>query len=159
MKLQKSRASHVEVDLKSRRMFLKSVGGLSVALPFLPSLLTVFSERALASTEIPLRYVQLFTPLGGLQHKNWLGTNLPTNPFQLYPGKTARIGNLPSLAGANGISTILNSSFRNLFPYMNLIAGIDGTSYWGTSQRPYSRWILPKRYKFSARLRSNNFKR
>ena len=131
MKLQKSRTSHVEVDLKSRRMFLNSVGGLSVALPFLPSLLTVFSERALASTAVPLRYVQLFTPLGGLQHKNWLGTNLPTNPFQLYPGKTARIGNLSSLAGSNGISTVLNSSFQNLFPLMNLIAGVDSTSYWG----------------------------
>ncbi len=131
MKLKESRATHVEVDLKSRRMFLKSVGGLTVALPFLPSLLTVFAERALAATDTPLRYVQLFTPLGGLQHKNWLGTNLPTTPFQLYPGQTARMGNIAAMAGSNGISTVLNSSFQNLFPYMNLIAGVDGSNYWG----------------------------
>ena len=131
MKTRYSRASQVLVDSKSRRMFLKSAGGFTLAIPFLPSLLTAYSEKALADSGPPLRYVQLFTGLGGLQHKNWLGTQLPANIFELYPGQNARKDLLANLITSNGLSTVLDSNFRNLFPYMNLIAGLDSSIYWG----------------------------
>lgn len=131
MKLKNSNSSPVHVDFKSRRMFLKSSTGLSLAIPFLPSLLTCYGENAIASVPPPLRYVGVMTPIGGLQNKNWFGTQLPSTPFELYPGQNARVNSLTSLATANGISPVLNSSFNNLWPSMNLIAGVDQPIYLG----------------------------
>lgn len=121
----------VKVDPRSRRLFLKSAGGLTLALPLLPSLLTAFTEKTMAADAAALRYVQIFTPFGGLQRKNWLGPQLPQNPFELYPGHQARGAALSSLIGSNGLSPVLNSSFQKLFPYMNLIHGADQPYYFG----------------------------
>ena len=115
----------VHLDPKSRRMFLKSAGGLTLALPLLPSLLTTASETALAATEAPLRYVGIVNHLGGLQNKNWFGTNLPTSPFDMYPGRVGKLGSLASLAGPGGLSPVLDASFNSLLPYSNIVAGVD----------------------------------
>lgn len=106
-------------------MFLKSTAGLTLSIPFLPSLLTAYSEKAYAAAAPPLRYVHLQTPHGGLQHKNWFGPNLPSNPLQLYSNHTARISSLTALAGSGGLSRTISSAFNDLLPYSNLIVGAD----------------------------------
>ena len=123
---------NVSLNPNSRRMFLRSAGGLALAIPFLPSLASlVLSEKAMAEQVNAIRYVGVRTALGGLQHKNWAGPNLPTQNFELYPGRNARRGLISSLAGADGISPIFNANFQSLFPYMNLILGADNPSYLG----------------------------
>lgn len=130
MKVRNSKINNlIEVDLKSRRMFLKSAGGLSLAIPFMPALL--FSDKALAAVTPPLRYVQLFTPHGGLMNKNWYGSNLPTTNYALYANQNARVNALSSLVSGSGLSPTLGTSFNNLWPSINLIAGADQPVYFG----------------------------
>jgi len=130
MRHRKSRTNHlVHVDQKSRRMFLKSAGGLTLAIPFMPSLL--FSEKAMAATSLPLRYVQLFTPHGGLLNKNWFGSNLPSTNYPLYASHNGRVDSLSGLVTASGLSPVLGSSFNNLWPMINIIAGADQPVYMG----------------------------
>lgn len=132
--MKKSLPKNVLLNPNSRRMFLRSAGGLTLSLPFLPSLATlVLSEKALSDQVNPIRYVGVRTPHGGLQYKNWVGPNLPTQNFELYPGQNARLGLISSLKGADGLSPIFNSSFQNMFPYMNIILGADVPSYLGHS--------------------------
>lgn len=115
----------------SRRMFLKSAGGLTLALPFLPSLLTSFAEKADAANSKPQRHVTFFTAFGGLQHKNWGGTNLPQTPFQLYSSQSARMNSISSLLQGGQLSPVINSNYQNLWPSMNLIMGNDQPYYIG----------------------------
>ncbi|RYZ75515.1 MAG: DUF1552 domain-containing protein, partial [Proteobacteria bacterium] len=131
MKLRSHAQRNVQVDPKSRRMFLKSAAGLSLALPMMPSLLTIGSEKAQAAAPKPMRYVNIFTVIGGLQHKNWFGTNLPTTPFNLYSGHQARIGQIAGLLSGNALSPVLNSNYQNLWPLSNIIAGVDQAYYFG----------------------------
>ena len=125
IKTRLNKPAQLHIDQKSRRMFLKSAGGLSLALPMLPSLLTLGSEKALAATDPPLRFVSFINDLGGLQYKNWYGTNLPTTAFETYPGRQGRVGDLSSLVGPNGLSPVIDSNYNSLFPYMNIVAGVD----------------------------------
>lgn len=131
MKLRSQVPAALHADQQSRRMFLKSSAGLTLAIPFLPSLLTAYSEKAFADSTPPLRYVHLLTPNGGLQHKNWFGSNLPTTPLQLYSDHTARVGQLSSLAASGGLSRTFTSTFNDLLPYSNVIAGADQPYYFG----------------------------
>jgi hypothetical protein len=131
MKLRGSAPKTLQANAQSRRMFLKSAGGLTLSIPFLSSMLTPFSEKAMAATDAPLRYVSLFSAFGGLQHKNWFGTQLPTNPFQLYPGHTGRQSPIANLISNGALSPVLNSNFQNLWPYANVIAGADQPYYFG----------------------------
>lgn len=131
MKLKQSAPKSVQAHSASRRMFLKSAGGLTLSIPLMSSLLTPFSERALAAQSTPLRYVSLFSAFGGLQHRNWLGTNLPQTPFQLYSGHTGRIAPLSSLVSNGALSSVLTSNYQNLWGSTNLIAGVDQPYYFG----------------------------
>lgn len=113
-------------------MFLKSASGAALSIPFLPSMLTAFSEKAMASTPSALRYVHMFSPHGGLAHKNWAGTNLPTTSFNLYANQTARMDSIATLAGAGDLSPVLTkAAFGNLWSSMNLILGNDQPYYVG----------------------------
>ncbi len=131
MKIRKDQKA-VEVNLKSRRMFLKSASGLTLAIPLLPSILTLTAEKALAQVAVvPQRYVGIVNPFGGLQNKNWFGTNLPTTSLPLYTGHNGKIGQISSLVGINGLSPVLDSSFQNLWSYSNVIVGADQPHYFG----------------------------
>ena len=131
MDLRKKTPKVLSLDPRSRRMFLKSAGGLALAMPLLPSLLTASSEKALALSAKPLRYVNFMTGMGGLAHRNWFGTTLPTTPYNLYSGHTARIDPIAGLLRGGQLSPVLNTNYANLFPYMNVIAGADQPFYYG----------------------------
>lgn len=131
MKIRKDQKA-VEVNLKSRRMFLKSASGLTLSIPLLPSMLTLAAEKAVAQVaNPPQRYVGIVNPFGGLQDRNWLGANLPTTNLPLYPGHDGKIGQISSLIGANGLSPVLDASFQNLWSYSNVIVGADQPHYFG----------------------------
>ncbi len=129
MKLRSSASKHVSLNSQSRRMFLRSAGGLALSLPFMPSLLSSGAAQAAASK--PLRYVTFFTSYGGLQHRNWGGTNLPQTPFQLYSNHTARVAPLSSLTQNGALSSVLGSNYQTLWGSMNLIMGSDQPYYIG----------------------------
>ncbi len=123
---------NVIINPNSRRMFLKSVGGLSLALPFLPSLASlVLSEKSMAAQINPIRFVSVRTNLGGLKHSSWVGPNLPTQSFELYPGQFGRKDLIANLAGPSGLSPVFDNSFASLYPYMNFILGADLPSVYG----------------------------
>lgn len=131
MKLRSKTPAHVHLNSHSRRMFLKSASGALLAMPLLPSLLTLGSEKALAATTKPLRYVNIFSVIGGLQHRSWLGTNLPQTAHQLYSGHQARVDPITNLLVNNALSPVLNSRFSSLWGHSNLIAGVDQAYYFG----------------------------
>jgi hypothetical protein len=151
MKLRKSLPNELQVDPTSRRMFLKTAGGATLAIPLLPTLLTSFSEKALAAGGTPQRYVSFLSGYGGLQHQNWGGTNLPQNPFNLYSGQVARQASIASLLQGNALSPVLDANYANLWSSANLIMGNDQPYYIGhnrgavlgcfTTSIPGQQWV------------------
>ncbi len=126
-----SKNKSVHLDPSSRRMFLKSAGGLTLSIPMMSSLLSTISEKAMADTVAPLRYVGVMTPHGGLQHKNWFGSNFQNTPFALASGRSVRVNSLLDMVGTNGLSPVFDSSFNNLWSKINIIAGLDQPVYFG----------------------------
>ena len=142
---------NVVVNPNSRRMFLKSAGGLTLALPFLPSLASlVLPEKLMAAQSNPIRYVSVRTHLGGLKHSSWVGPNLPTQSFELYPGQFARKDLISNLAGPSGLSPVFDNTFASLYPYMNFILGADLPSVYGHNSNAGSGAIANKIRNFAA---------
>ena len=127
----KKQNPNLVLSRNSRRMFLKSAGGFTLSIPMMSSLLTAISETALAASPAPMRYVGVLTPHGGLQHKNWFGSNFPSAPMSMGNGRNIRVNSLIDLVGPSGLSPVFDTSFNNLWSQMTLIAGLDQPVYFG----------------------------
>ncbi|MEJ7729679.1 MAG: DUF1552 domain-containing protein [Polyangiaceae bacterium] len=102
----------------SRRMMLRGLGGLALALPFLPS---IEGESRAAPPVFPKRFVYVSLSCGE-QPQNWW----PTHPFawkDLSGG--AREADLTEAAGTGGLNRVLGPKFDALLPKMIFTRGLD----------------------------------
>ncbi len=94
-----------------RRMFLRGLGGVALAIPFLPSM-----ARAASST--PVRYVQLVSRFGQWP-ENWYPAQEASEQIAAHVYRSA----LTAISGP--ISTVL-APFQGLHHKLTLIRGLDG---------------------------------
>jgi Protein of unknown function (DUF1552) len=131
------RRGHREAPIVARRQFLRA-GGLSVALPFLPSL---FPRRASGQTPVPeevLRYVALSPFWSGVRPDNFFPTDASaSNATPLLPGMTIHDGPLVYRPDGNNVSLspVLTASqtqlSRALLSKLTIMNGIDIPFYCG----------------------------
>ncbi len=123
----------------TRRQFLRGAGGVTLALPFLPSLLP---RNAAAQPAGPPRIV-LIAQVGGSYYGNFHGNPALPNSMSLYNDHGINWGPLAGIAASNNdpnsgrtkISPILNAPSTLLTPRllskMNVLRGIDVVSTTG----------------------------
>src|SRR5262245_32751366 len=119
-------------DKFSRRFFLRGAGGVTLALPILPSLLTASEARAQAATNRRC-YVHLNLLQGGPSGSNMYPADATLTDTLSYAGRNIRRGNLVG-AAANGttkVSEVLAAPSTVLTPAliskMNVLRGVDIT--------------------------------
>ncbi len=118
------------VFLKNRRQFLRGVGGVSLALPILPSLLRVSKVEAQAlGQQKYLAYMEL--PHGAVVQTAAYPADSVTTEMKTYAGFAIRRGALPTTS-ANGevrFSDVLRAQSTSLTPgligKMNVLRGVD----------------------------------
>ncbi|MBX7101121.1 MAG: DUF1552 domain-containing protein [Myxococcaceae bacterium] len=114
----------------SRRFFLKGMGGATLALPLLPSLLTP-SEAAAATAGAPKCFAGFLTHHGGLWASNMFPAASTLTDSLTAGGHTVKRGALAASV-ANGVATVtpvLKASSTKLTPAllakMNVLRGLD----------------------------------
>jgi hypothetical protein len=116
-------------DGASRRQFLKGVGGFTLAIPLLPSLLP--KEAFAQGMPNRKRFAQMCTNHGGLWHSNMFPAASMLTEQMAYKGRTARRGDLRLSAQGSrvGVSPIVSAPADRLTPAllakMNIVAGLD----------------------------------
>jgi hypothetical protein len=114
-------------DPLSRRFFLRGLGGFTLSIPFLPSLL----PRAHAQTaRAPLRYVQAVHDTGIYLHEFFpkeIYDPMTPVPEALDRGEDLHVRPLQEIFDREGgrLSAVLGPEFRALLPKMNMIRGLD----------------------------------
>jgi hypothetical protein len=117
-------------DPLTRRFFLKGIGGATLALPMLPSLLTPSEARA-QTAQNRKRYMHFFTEHGGLFGANVFPADSTLTAQQTYAGFPIRRGALaPTTAsGVTTLSPLLSASSSvltaGLVGKMNVLRGLD----------------------------------
>jgi hypothetical protein len=113
----------------SRRQLLRGVGGFTLALPFLPSLLR--PGRASAAVPQTRRFVQFCTQHGGIWGANMFPADATLTEQMAYAGRTVKRGAL-ALQTSNGtasLSRVLSAPSATFTPSlaakMNVIRGVD----------------------------------
>jgi hypothetical protein len=107
----------MRIDLRSRRAFLQGVGGASLAIPFLSSLVP---SKAAAATQGPTRFVMMYYPYGNCQ-RSWWTNSAPTTPS---PDGSYRSRSLSDIPG--DISPILGAPFDvSIRKKMAVVRGLD----------------------------------
>jgi hypothetical protein len=117
----------------SRRFFLRGVGGATLALPLLPSLLTSREAAAQAANPNNRCFVALLTVHGGVWAQNMYPADASLTTSQLYAtaGFNVRSGALvPTLNnGTTSVSPVLSAPSTVLTPAlvnkMNVLRGLD----------------------------------
>lgn len=116
----------------NRRRFLKGLGGASLALPTLPSLL---SRSAFAQTVAPKYFIHFCTDHGGIWAANMFPAAAAGAQTQLFAGRTVRRAPL-ALAVSGGVARLSpvlsapSASFTaSLAAKMNVIQGLDIPCY------------------------------
>jgi len=104
---------------KTRRQFLKGMGGAALAIPFLPS---VFPQAWAQSSPVVKRFVALYVGHGQLVDQ-WLPDR--TRFAFTQRGDWAREASLAQISG--NISPILGTPFNSLRSKINLISRLDAT--------------------------------
>lgn len=111
----------------TRRQFLYDLGSLSVALPFLPSLLTS-TAQAQTSTKPPLRVVFI-----GNRNGQKIGNFFPPNPGTMTLHQTnVYYKKLSDISGP--MSPIFGTAWDGLRSKMSLLSGLDLVSEWAGHQ-------------------------
>lgn len=114
----------------SRRQFLRGLGGFSLALPFMPSLLSSREARAAGATG-PKRFVQIATEHGGVWGRNMWPADATLTQSQNYVNRTIKRGDLALQVsgGTAQLSPVLRGSSTVFTPglaaKMNLLRGLD----------------------------------
>lgn len=121
----------------TRRQVLHGLGGFTLALPFLPSLLKPGEARA-AAPAAPKRFVAFATQHGGIWGANMYPAASTLTDSLSYAGRTVRRGALALSAGPNGTSqlspvlagpsTLLTAK---LAAKLNVLRGLDTAFYIG----------------------------
>lgn len=120
----------------TRRQVLRGMGGFTVALPFLPSLLSSDEARA-AGTAAPRRFIALRSEHGGVLGSNMYPSNATLTEAQNYAGYQVRRGALAaSQSGStSALSPVLTASSTTLTPSLvaklNVLRGLDLPFYIG----------------------------
>ena len=106
---------------KSRRQFLRGLGGVTVALPFLPSLMS--SEALAAGTVAPKRFLLIHS--GHCQAVEQWHPDYSKLSFT-QSGAYARSASLTSMSGS--VSPVLSSAFDSLKSKLLLLSRLDPSS-------------------------------
>lgn len=107
-------------DRISRRHFLQGLGGVTLTLPFLPSLMV---NNASAQAAPTTRFIAMMSPHGSVQKSNFLGNVLPSTPFAAYSNHTIHHSTLAP--GASGyFSSVFGPAFNSMLPKMNILTGL-----------------------------------
>lgn len=116
----------------ARRQVLRGLGGVTVGLPFLPSLVPVKAYAAEVTFPRVRRFVAITTEHGGIAWPNMFpGNGALTETQELFPGFIARSGALkPTLEGTDAVlSPVLRAPASLLTPRMiarmNVLRGLD----------------------------------
>jgi hypothetical protein len=113
----------------NRRQVLRGLGGFTLALPLLPSLLTPSEARAQAAAP-PKRFIQFCTDHGGVWGVNMFPPD-PSEQTQQYAGRTIRRGplSLEVQSGRARLSPVLSADSTvltsGLVAKMNVVRGVD----------------------------------
>ena len=109
----------------SRRQVLRGLGGVAVALPFLPSLLDSKAAEA-ATMGQPRRFLALRSEHGGVLGSNMYPADATLTDGVNYAGYTVRRGDL-AVDGSGGLSPVLTASALTpgLAAKMNVLRGLD----------------------------------
>jgi hypothetical protein len=119
----------------TRRQFLRGVGGFSLALPFLPSI--VDPREAKSATAPVKRFVAFATTHGAIWGANMYPADSTLTDSMTYAGRTIKRGKLAATtnAGTTQLSAVLSGPSTLLTPSlvskMNLIRGCDVPFYIG----------------------------
>src|SRR6185295_12741889 len=102
----------------SRRQLLRGAGGFTLALPFLPSLLTATEARAAGAPR--KNFVQFTTSHGGIWPVNMYPSNSTLTDSLSYAGRTVKRGALALQPGASAgtvqLSRVLSAPSTLLTP-------------------------------------------
>jgi hypothetical protein len=115
-----------------RRMFLRGAAGFTLALPFLPSLV---SEKEARAAIPPRRLIALATGHGGIWQPNMYPAEGTLTQTGTYAGREVRRGdlNLEIAGGVASLSPVLSADSAKLtsgiVEKMNLLRGLDVTFY------------------------------
>ncbi len=113
----------------NRRQVLRGLGGFTLALPLLPSLLTPSEARAQAAAP-PRRFIQFCTDHGGVWGANMFPAD-PSAQTREYAGRTIRRGplSLTVESGRARLSPVLSANASvltsGLVAKMNVLRGVD----------------------------------
>lgn len=119
----------MKTPMLNRRQVLRGVGGFTLALPLLPSLLTPSEARAQAAAP-PKRFIQFCTDHGGVWGANMFPAD-PSAQTREYAGRTIRRGPLSLVveSGRARLSPVLSASASaltsGLVAKMNVLRGVD----------------------------------
>jgi len=114
----------------NRRQLLRGLGGFTLGIPFLPSLVrTAFANP---TPSLPKYFLSYTTPHGGIWDTNWYPPDTAlTNTTQILPGHVIRSGPLvPTVSGGNAVlSPVLQAASTKLTTRLagklNVLRGLD----------------------------------
>lgn len=110
-------------DPISRRHFLQGLGGATLILPFLPSLMSA-SLAAAAEPDVSTCFAAIGSGHGGLYDSSWFGSMVPSVPFEVRPGHTGHYSLIP-----DNLSDVFDASFNPFKSKITLLRGLDIPQY------------------------------
>lgn len=108
----------MKINKITRRLFLQGIGGATVALPLLESLLP---STAFGATAAPAKRYIAIRSLNGQRLMYWK----PSPPAGSTTKAMAHVRTTPLSAYTTGINKILDNSFAPLYSKMNFLEGLD----------------------------------
>jgi Protein of unknown function (DUF1552) len=118
------------VNRIARRRFLLAAGGVTIALPFLPSIMG--ESRAAAGTR-PKRFIHIFTS-NGQRPQNWYPTT--QQAWKVLSATGSNYAREAPLAGPDAISAVLGTEFAPLKSKLLLVRGLDFIQRRGKGHEP-----------------------